>query len=174
MKHIHETWAFFSKILRSLCKMSMEARMSLSNVSKEYTFCAYPSLGKNHRLQWNTVFAVARIGKYLWTTICQTYAILEAWFYTNLILMKENKGNSIKLVYKCDYNKIFLSWESTHYLSSGLKIWSRELRIRRSLHFPGDWSTKTNFPRKSMHPSGFYTGRNGKIIFSWNSQISLA
>ena len=41
--------------------MSMEARMSLSNVSQEYSFCACVVLGKNGPLRRITVFAVARI-----------------------------------------------------------------------------------------------------------------
>ena len=42
--------------------MSMEARMSLSNLPQEYSFCAcMRSLGQNRPLRQNTVFVVARI-----------------------------------------------------------------------------------------------------------------
>ena len=50
-------------------KMSMEARMSLLNVSQEYSFCAC-SLGQNDPLRRNTVSAVARIAQLVWLASC--------------------------------------------------------------------------------------------------------
>ena len=48
MKHIHDNLSLFKvrNFCRWLCIMSMEARMSLSNVSQEYSFCVGTVLGK--------------------------------------------------------------------------------------------------------------------------------
>ena len=49
MKHIHETWAFLVKSGiwgTSVYNVYMEARMSLSTVSQEHSFCACAVLGR--------------------------------------------------------------------------------------------------------------------------------
>ena len=53
------TWAFLVK--SGILGMSMEARMSLLNVSREYSFCACEVLGKIALFRRNTVFAVGSI-----------------------------------------------------------------------------------------------------------------
>ena len=71
MKHIRETLAILVKLWilgTSVYNVYMEARMSLLNVSQEYSFCACAVLSKIALFRQNPVFAVGSINNstHLW------------------------------------------------------------------------------------------------------------